>query len=385
MFFDRYGCLWYGTQDRLVRYDIKNEDFVAFNSQDGLSGSEFSPHVVWKSPDGRFFVGNNGGITVITPPENLPELSTDGELYFSSMTIAGKQVPGFNCHTRHIEIEYDKNMFSVKLRIPEFSNFHRLKFRYRLKGFDNKFYQIPEGEPQISFTNLPFGNYVLEAQAFFDEKDHEKPSCSLEITILPPWYRTFWAYCAYIIIAVLLYFGVISYKKNSESLRRQKIENDKMELRLENFKTKLLAGLQPEKAAKTDEVSSDLKLLRKIMNEVNKHVFETDFGVNELSRAIGISRVHLHRKLKELLNITPLNLIRAVKMKNAAMLLVENGLSPSEAAFKLGFSSHSYFSSFFRDYFGMPPTEFAAKFSLKENHDEYEKIINKDLKPKEEM
>jgi ligand-binding sensor domain-containing protein/AraC-like DNA-binding protein len=385
MFFDGYGCLWYGTQDRLVRYDVKNGDFVAFNAQDGLFGTEFSPHGVWKKNEGKFLVGNSGGITVITPPETMPELSTDGELYFSSLTIAGKQVSGFNCLTKHIEIEYDKNMFSVKLRIPEFSNFHRLKFRYRLKGFSNEFYYIPEGEPQISFTNLPFGNYVLEAQAFFDEKDLQKPSCSLEITVLPPWYRTFWAYCVYIIIAVLLYFGVLSYKKNSESLRRQKIENNKMELRLENFKNKLLAGLQPEKSTKTDEVSSDLKLLRKIMDSVNKHIFESDFGVNELSREIGISRVHLHRKLKELLNITPLNLIRAVKMKNAAMLLVENGLSPSEAAFKLGFSSHSYFSSYFRDYFSMPPTEFATKFSQKENRDEYEKIINKDLKPKQEM
>jgi len=385
MFFDRYGCLWYGTQDRLVRYDVKNGDFVAFNAQDGLFGTEFSPHGVWEKTEGKFLVGNSGGITVITPPETMPELSTDGELYFSSLTIAGKQVSGFNCLTKHIEIEYDKNMFSVKLRIPEFSNFHRLKFRYRLKGFSNEFYYIPEGEPQISFTNLPYGNYVLEAQAFFDEKDLQKPSCSLEITVLPPWYRTFWAYCVYIIIAVLLYFGVLSYKKNSESLRRQKIENNKMELRLENFKNKLLAGLQPEKSTKTIEVSSDLKLLRKIMDSVNKHIFESDFGVNELSREIGISRVHLHRKLKELLNITPLNLIRAVKMKNAAMLLVENGLSPSEVAFKLGFSSHSYFSSYFRDYFSMPPTEFATKFSQKENRDEYEKIINKDLKPKQEM
>ena len=385
MFFDGYGCLWYGTQDRLVRYDVKNGDFVAFNAQDGLFGTEFSPHGVWKKNEGKFLVGNSGGITVITPPETMPELSTDGELYFSSLTIAGKQVSGFNCLTKHIKIEYDKNMFSVKLRIPEFSNFHRLKFRYRLKGFSNEFYYIPEGEPQISFTNLPYGNYVLEAQAFFDEKDLQKPSCSLEITVLPPWYRTFWAYCVYIIIAVLLYFGVLSYKKNSESLRRQKIENNKMELRLENFKNKLLAGLQPEKSTKTIEVSSDLKLLRKIMDSVNKHIFESDFGVNELSREIGISRVHLHRKLKELLNITPLNLIRAVKMKNAAMLLVENGLSPSEVAFKLGFSSHSYFSSYFRDYFSMPPTEFATKFSQKENRDEYEKIINKDLKPKQEM
>ena len=385
MFFDGYGCLWYGTQDRLVRYDVKNGDFVAFNAQDGLFGTEFSPHGVWKKNEGKFLVGNSGGITVITPPETMPELSTDGELYFSSLTIAGKQVSGFNCLTKHIKIEYDKNMFSVKLRIPEFSNFHRLKFRYRLKGFSNEFYYIPEGEPQISFTNLPYGNYVLEAQAFFDEKDLQKPFCSLEITVLPPWYRTFWAYCVYIIIAVLLYFGVLSYKKNSESLRRQKIENNKMELRLENFKNKLLAGLQPEKSTKTIEVSSDLKLLRKIMDSVNKHIFESDFGVNELSREIGISRVHLHRKLKELLNITPLNLIRAVKMKNAAMLLVENGLSPSEVAFKLGFSSHSYFSSYFRDYFSMPPTEFATKFSQKENRDEYEKIINKDLKPKQEM
>ena len=112
-------------------------------------------------------------------------------------------------------------------------------------------------------------------------------------------------------------------------------------------KNKVLTDMQTTQVTvETD--SADDKLLKKVMDCITSHVTENNYGVNELSADIGISRVHLNRKLKELLNITPLNLIRAVRMKNAAKLLVENGLISSEVAYKLGFSTQSYFSGLFK-------------------------------------
>ncbi|MBO4372818.1 MAG: helix-turn-helix transcriptional regulator, partial [Bacteroidales bacterium] len=99
------------------------------------------------------------------------------------------------------------------------------------------------------------------------------------------------------------------------------------------------------------------------------------FGVNELSAKVGISRVHLNRKLKELLDITPVNLIKSIKMRQAAVLLVRNKLNVADVAFKLGFSSHSYFSSHFKEYYGISPTEFITKYSAPENQEEFEKMV----------
>ena len=75
---------------------------------------------------------------------------------------------------------------------------------------------------------------------------------------------------------------------------------------------------------------------------------------------VGISRVHLDRKLKEF-DLEPLSvLIRKCRMKQAARLLADNNVNVSEVAYRIGFSSHSYFSSSFREFFGLSPKAFGC-------------------------
>lgn len=83
---------------------------------------------------------------------------------------------------------------------------------------------------------------------------------------------------------------------------------------------------------------------------------------------VGISRVHLNRKLKEFGLEPPSVLIRKCRMKQAARLLAENKVNVSEVAYRIGFSSHSYFSSSFREFFGLSPKEFVTR--LQENPDD---------------
>ena len=75
---------------------------------------------------------------------------------------------------------------------------------------------------------------------------------------------------------------------------------------------------------------------------------------------VGISRVHLNRKLKEFGLEPPSVLIRKCRMKQAARLLADNKVNVSEVAYRIGFSSHSYFSSSFREFFGLSPKEFGG-------------------------
>lgn len=75
---------------------------------------------------------------------------------------------------------------------------------------------------------------------------------------------------------------------------------------------------------------------------------------------VGISRVHLNRKLKEFGLEPPSVLIRKCRMKQAARLLADNKVNVSEVAYRIGFSSHSYFSSSFREFFGLSPKAFGG-------------------------
>jgi signal transduction histidine kinase/DNA-binding response OmpR family regulator len=114
--------------------------------------------------------------------------------------------------------------------------------------------------------------------------------------------------------------------------------------------------------------SADDKLVKKVIEYIKEHLEDSDMSVEELSKDVGFSRVHLNRKLKEILGMSPSSLIKSIRLKQAAYLLVNNKVNVSEVAYKVGFSSHSYFSYNFHDFFGMSPKEFIIYYS--ENSDE---------------
>lgn len=107
---------------------------------------------------------------------------------------------------------------------------------------------------------------------------------------------------------------------------------------------------------------SSNKLVSKVIETIRANMENSDFSVEDLSREVGMSRVHLNRKLKETMNVSPSNLIRSIRLKQAAYLLINNKVNISEVAYKVGFSTHSYFSNSFHDFFGMTPKEFVAKY-----------------------
>ena len=117
------------------------------------------------------------------------------------------------------------------------------------------------------------------------------------------------------------------------------------------------------------------ELVSKVIETIRKNMEKTDFTVEDLSREVGMSRVHLNRKLKEVMNVSPSSLIRSIRLKQAAFLLINNKVNISEVAYKVGFSTHSYFSNSFHDYFGMTPKEFVAKYMDCKDEEALDKIF----------
>lgn len=109
--------------------------------------------------------------------------------------------------------------------------------------------------------------------------------------------------------------------------------------------------------------SPDNRLVAKVIECIRQNVDSPNFNVDDLSREVGVSRVHLNRKLKENLNVSPGTLIKSIRLKQAAYLLINNKVNVSDVAFKLGYSSHSYFSNNFKEHFGMTPSEFVLKYA----------------------
>lgn len=107
----------------------------------------------------------------------------------------------------------------------------------------------------------------------------------------------------------------------------------------------------------------DDNLLTRVKAITESHIADEDFGVDQLCRELAMSRMQLNRKLKKIINSSPNQLILDIRMKYAASLLSDSRLNVGEVAFRLGFSSHSYFSSKFKEYFGVTPSEYVARDS----------------------
>jgi TolB-like protein len=114
-----------------------------------------------------------------------------------------------------------------------------------------------------------------------------------------------------------------------------------------------------------EEASMDQAFLDKVHEAIEKNLVNEKFGVEELALEIGISRIHLHRKLKFLTGQSASHLIKEFRLKKAMEMLQNNVATSSEISYQVGFGSPSYFNTCFREYYGYPPGKVKRKRSFK--------------------
>ena len=104
--------------------------------------------------------------------------------------------------------------------------------------------------------------------------------------------------------------------------------------------------------------SPDDKLLERVMAVINKNISNAELSVDAIADEVGISRVHLHRKMKELTGQTPHDFIRNIRLKQAANLLANQNMNITEVMYACGFNNAASFSTIFKKFYGMSPREY---------------------------
>ena len=115
---------------------------------------------------------------------------------------------------------------------------------------------------------------------------------------------------------------------------------------------------QDEKVMKVKMESLDEKLLEKVMKVINDNLSNSDLSVDVIAKEVGISRVHLYRKMKELTNQTPHAFIRNIRLKQAAHLLATSNRNVTEVMYVCGFPNATSFSTIFKNFYGVSPREY---------------------------
>ena len=114
--------------------------------------------------------------------------------------------------------------------------------------------------------------------------------------------------------------------------------------------------LQPKDVAVT---SMDEQFLMKVQQIMDRSLIESSFNVEEFSKAVGMSRMQLHRKLKALTGLSASEFVRSQRLKLAASLLKKSDINVSQVGYSVGFNDHSYFTKCFRELYNMTPSEYA--------------------------
>jgi DNA-binding response OmpR family regulator/nitrogen-specific signal transduction histidine kinase len=124
---------------------------------------------------------------------------------------------------------------------------------------------------------------------------------------------------------------------------------------------------QHDKMKEIDIKSNNDVLMDKIMKIVNEHLDDSELSVEMLADTVGLSRAQLHRKIKEMTGLPASEFIRNIRLKQAAALLKDRKLNVSQVAYAVGFVNLGHFSTVFKKYYGVSPTEYGGGVEVEQN------------------
>lgn len=212
---DLLGNLWLSSVNGITKYnkDINNPIFINYDIKDGLQGYVFNGSSSFKSKSGELFFGGQNGFNSFYPGNinKQPPKVVISELRIANevMSTSSENTPLVKSiyDTDAITISYGQNNISFEFNAIHFSRPEKNQYAYKLEGFgdDNWIYN---NRRFATYTNLEPGDYVFRVKASNGDGIWNEEGRSLKITVLPPWWRTYWAYIGYFLVFVGIIFGI---------------------------------------------------------------------------------------------------------------------------------------------------------------------------------
>ena len=258
--YDKLGRLWVATNIGLNLYNKKDDSFYVFRTDDGLPFEDF-----WYScmsmQNGKIILSNVNTLCSFNPLK-LPQKETLPKIYFSNFKIYDKKVgigDEFNgrvifTHTLNngdcINLNYDENVFSLKIDAIYQNKSTNHKIYYLLEGISKEWMKMPAKRQMISFDGLTPGNYKLKVKASDSSGNFTKEQV-LNIIISPPFWETIYAYILYFLMICGIVFIVIKFFMRLQRLKHK--------LMIEDIEKENLKLLNAEKQRFFSNISHELK------------------------------------------------------------------------------------------------------------------------------
>jgi signal transduction histidine kinase/ligand-binding sensor domain-containing protein/DNA-binding response OmpR family regulator len=233
---DASGSVWISTNKGLSRYLPSANSFVNYRILDGLQSNEFFPGAHCKGKSGLLYFAGSNGLNIIDPSKikadttNVPVRLTALSLFNKPIGIDDDILKSSLDETESIILRHDQNVFNIAFVGLDFKNSEKIQYAYRLMGFEADWNYVG-GKREATYTNLDPGDYYFEVKAANGDGLWSKQTKMLKIIVLPPFWKTPWAYTLYLIISLCILYlyrkSVLSRERLKNKLELQKLQASK--------------------------------------------------------------------------------------------------------------------------------------------------------------
>lgn len=225
--FDSENNVWVSTDNGLSVLNVQKQAFKTYDMSNGLPSNEFSMNSSARDDDGTLYFGGYNGL-VSFKPANIRFNTNPPKIVFAQLRLFNQPVDvngkdGILDEDISFEDELvfkaSQNIFSIDFIAFNYINSERNQYAYKLEGFEQEWNYVDN--PSASYTNLPAGTYTLLVKAANNDGVWTESPKELTIKVLPPIYKTWWAYLLYVALFIFLWHQVNKFLR-----RQQKLETE---------------------------------------------------------------------------------------------------------------------------------------------------------------
>lgn len=369
--------IWLSTDKGLVRMTLANsQGTTTYNMEDGIEAISFSSngassfgHELFYGSSKGFFSFNTAEIERwqqgASPKLVVTELLIDDNPYRWSDSLKRNQIsaeqPFF---TKRITIPSDTRKFSVEFALLTYQNQEQCRYSYYLEGYDRDWHNTDAQNRSATYQNLPPGVYHLKLRAADSYGRIVEMPYSIEINVLPPWYRSWWAYIIYAVLLIAAVYGTKEWYKARVN-RRARLQQRVSELL---HYRELMVMQQYEGARKALEAeeqqhsSPDEQFLSRAIDCVKQHISDSDYDREQFASDMCVSSSTLYNKLRALTEQNVTGFINSIRLKEACRILRQRpDIKMTELSMEVGFNTPKYFTKCFKKEFGVLPSEYLSQ------------------------
>lgn len=348
--------VWAMTNKKLLSIDILTHKEMTYEANsENISVKAFRSSALCPDLQGGVFAGGHDGIVHVKHEPGPQLLPHNFRFQVSDVLSNGHSMmfdnPDKDSRDGLVYLPADSRNIEICVTSLLFSPDAMEKVQYKLEGVDPDWVDLDKQKSSAFYSYLPRGKHRFMVRWQKDDGTWTEAEGILLLVRIPAFYETTMAFILYgLLLLLMVYYLVYVIRRRANMSALRHYHN---QVRIERLMEKSATEASVAVSSGTDNV-----FVKKMMDLIETHISDSEYGQEQLAQDLLLSRSTLYRKIKLMTGMAPLDFIRNVKMKKACVMLSQHELSISEIAYSLGFSNPKYFTKCFKEEMGQTPSEY---------------------------